>query len=511
MLPSPAVQADAQPLPRPMWLPVFPAIATVLAGISWAADGVVALNDLSWVILTLACAVYCLMELKAFPRRMGVGGLVLYGGVIAWFSVDYFKYWSGYFGTGLDDNPMTPGGATTLVLSKTCFFHMLFITGMSIGMLIPKGKWLVRLIVNTPHPHKPQTLLGVIVALFVFGLLPYVFFNSEPLLMAIWHQMTALRAGTTYWTVGRSGGALNYSWGAYIVEWTWVGQFAGMLAAFYAIFMAKSGIAKVGCWIMWLYTLGIAFGTGTRGEMLYVCSPVAGMFFIKYQTWLRHWVAGHRLKSYLLAGAVVLGMHLMIQVQTRYRGVGFWAVEFSEVNFTDPRDNTMFSTSLFVFQNVPEYVTPFFERDFPGEGIIMAIPQAVFYFVTGPIPRAIWHSKPFNPAFEWGSLSRTGAESYAQTTTISTGLVGNWYALCGPIGMIEGALLWGWLLAVFDRALWLARWRPLILVLVLALDVSMFRTFRDPDYNLFYPLLIGISALWAINYVIPQNRGSAYA
>ena len=66
-------------------------------------------------------------------------------------------------------------------------------------------------------------------------------------------------------------------------------------------------------------------------------------------------------------------------------------------------------------------------------------------------------------------------------------------------------LLWGWLLAVFDRTLWLSRWKPIVLIIVLGLQVSMFRTFRDPDYNLFYPLLIGVVALWAVNLMIPKS------
>jgi hypothetical protein len=505
---SSAQAAAAQPMPRSSWIVMPPLLATLLSGVSWISGGIVMLNDLAWGLVAIASLLFIFMELMAFPRRMGVSGLVLFGATWAWYVMDYFKYWSGIMGDQslAGGSVLTAGAVSIEVLSKVCFFHFLFITGMSIGLLLPGGNWIIRILIKTPHPQKAGALLTLIIVLFLFGLLPYFLFNSEPFYQAVWHQMTAMRSGeAASWTIGRSAGAMNFTWGGYVNQWLDVGRFAGLIAAFYAIYVARAPMTKIICWMMWCYTFGVAFGTGTRGEMLYACAPVAGLLFIKNQTNLLQWAAINRIKAYVSVFLVFAAMYTAIQVQGVFRNVGLSNASLSQIDFSDPRDNVIFSTSIFVFQKVPDPVTPFFERLFPGQGAFMAIPQAVFYFVIGPIPRTIWNTKPFNPAFEWASLARTGAANINESTSISTGLVGNWYALCGPIGLIEGAILWGWIMGVFDRALWLARWRPLVMVLVLALQISIFRGFRDPDYNLFYPLLIGIAMLWIMNAIIPKQ------
>lgn len=41
--------------------------------------------------------------------------------------------------------------------------------------------------------------------------------------------------------------------------------------------------------------------------------------------------------------------------------------------------------------------------------------------------------------------------------------------------------------------------------------MTMFRTYRDPDYNLFYPLLIGIAALWLLCRFVQREVSSEYS
>src|SRR5688500_10037701 len=85
----PANAAHAGMLPRSIFMPVAFLPPVALCGVSWMAGGVPLMTDLGMGALTLACGMLLLAELVNFPRRFGVGGLVLFGGVLVWFCYDY--------------------------------------------------------------------------------------------------------------------------------------------------------------------------------------------------------------------------------------------------------------------------------------------------------------------------------------------------------------------------------------------------------------------------------------
>lgn len=128
-------------VPRPKWLPGLPGLCVIPAAISWLSGGSGFLNDISWISMALVCGFYLILELKAFPHRLGVGGIVLFGGVLGWFCWDYFLHWSSFGGGAqASGGPLAlrfTGGAD--VLAKATFAHMLFITMATIGLLIPWG------------------------------------------------------------------------------------------------------------------------------------------------------------------------------------------------------------------------------------------------------------------------------------------------------------------------------------------------------------------------------------
>ncbi len=209
---EPLALAATEYAARPKWLPVGPALCMIPAGLSWLAGGIPVLMDVSWILMSLVCAFYVLLELKAFPHRLGVGGLVLFTGVLGWFCCDYLLNWSSISG-GMSAGLRFAGG--TDVVAKVTFAHMLFITMATIGLLIPWGWWLPRLIAKTPQPANPRVLLTVIVTLFAFSLLPYFLFTRVPWYQAIWESVTSLQSpgretGYSIWTVGRTG-RLNVS------------------------------------------------------------------------------------------------------------------------------------------------------------------------------------------------------------------------------------------------------------------------------------------------------------
>ncbi len=322
---EPLALAATEYAARPKWLPVGPALCMIPAGLSSLAGGIPVLTDVGWILMSLVCAFYVLLELKAFPHRVGVGGLVLFTGVLGWFCCDYLLNWSSVSRGTSEVGLRFAGGPD--VIAKATFYHMLFITTATIGLLIPWGGWLPRLIAKTPQPANPRVLLTVIVALFAFSLLPYFLFTRVPWYEAIWESVTTLtapgRETEGIWTVGRTG-RLNVAWGAYIGFWLELGMFAGVLAAFYALFMTRHWPTKALCWLMYLFALNKALGSGSRGEVIQVAAPLLALLFIRYQARIlayAHWLRARPLKAYTVCGVLLLVFYGAMQLQgyNRYR------------------------------------------------------------------------------------------------------------------------------------------------------------------------------------------------
>jgi hypothetical protein len=192
----------------------------------------------------------------------------------------------------------------------------------------------------------------------------------------------------------------------------------------------------------------------------------------------------YSVRAYVFAFAFLLSSIVLFQIQARYRGLGFSDINFSEVSLTKLEGNAMFSTGLVGFSLIPEHHDYFYDT-FPGETVITPIPHFILWAAIAPMPRAIWTTKPLDPEWIWYSSLVSGRSiqggGTAEGTTISSGIVGYWFFRFGPAGVIEGGIFMGWLLGVFERALYNNGGRPLTFLASLALLTWMFRTYRDAD------------------------------
>ena len=127
----------------------------------------------------------------------------------------------------------------------------------------------------------------------------------------------------------------------------------------------------------------------------------------------------------------------------------------------------------------------YFYDNFPGETVAFPIPHFLLWAAIAPMPRAIWTTKWVDPEWVWYSSLVSGRSTLgggtAEGTTISSGIVGYWFFRFGPPGVIEGGIFMGWLLGIFERALYNNGGRPLAFLAALALLTWMFRTYRDAD------------------------------
>jgi hypothetical protein len=141
--------------------------------------------------------------------------------------------------------------------------------------------------------------------------------------------------------------------------------------------------------------------------------------------------------------------------------------------------------------------------------MIRALPEQLWWFIIGPIPRALWTSKPVDQLWEWYNRLYTGAGNGTVGTTISHGVVGSWYFNYGAFGAIEGALLMGWLMAISERALQRSNGRPMGLLMSLAFSVWLFRIYRDFIFIDLYGLMIGAIVLAALVYACRPFLGAS--
>jgi hypothetical protein len=401
----------------------------------------------------------------------------LFGGVLIWFCYDYLETWL-FAWMPHWRKPIAPD-----IVAKAAMFHMLYITCMVIGIRSRWGARVGRLFWKLPEPSRPANYFYVVVVAEIIGLAPYIIFTREPFYLSIWHGIFGGRTGLgTEWTVGRTGN-VNYNYGAYVAQMLEIGTGGAILASFCAVFLNQGKVRNIFCFFFWLLQLGLGFGSGTRGEMVEIVLPVICFIFIRYHVIAQEMMKRYSLKAYAVVIGVLLVTVLLIQVQITYRNVGFGNVSLSEVSFRI-EGNEMFSSSLMGFYYIPDR-HDYFYNSFPGEQVILPIPNFILWAAIAPMPRALWTSKPIDPFWSWYNAVFTGRSTVAggttEGTTISEGIVGYWFFRNGIPGVIEGGLFMGWLMGLLERTLYNNNGRPFVFLSVMLLLTWLFRTYRGAD------------------------------
>lgn len=486
-------QARAGFLPRSPWMPAPFLLPAAVTGLSVLLGGQPVLTDLGLLALTAICGVLLINELVHFPRRFGVGGCVLFGGVLLWFCYDYGMHW-----VGADfDNPNIDIAAQTVARSAFC--HCLFVLMMAVGLLLPWGKSAVRLFQLIPEPSNNNFYLFVVCGLFGVGLLPYLLFTAEPFHIAIWKEFTGGRTGGATWSAGRTGN-VNTSWGGYIAVLTQLGQIGGQLGVFYAVLVAHDNWKKAIGWGAWLFFVLIAFGSGSRGALVFMALPAVALLYLKHQALASAIFGRFSQRAYLVTGALLVFLLFAVQFQAYFRASSYAGADVRDVSITHLRGTSMFSEGLLGYELIPREVDFFYNR-IPGEALVRPIPQTLYTFLIGPIPRVIWKSKPIDPVWSWYNAAVTGSEDGSVGTTVAQGLVGSFYFRYGLIGVIQGGLLMGFLMIIGERALQNAAGRPIVILLSLGFLTWIFRCYRDLNFHGLYPLIIGAVGLWVAIHI----------
>lgn len=480
--------AESQPglVGRSRFLPLVFAPAILLCGLSWLGSGIWLLTDCGFLLLAACCAALFVHELVIFPRRFGIGGIVLYSGVLVWFVQDYLSNWFG--GSGFDGTGTEPW----VVAKGACLLSILVLTA-TLGLRLGAPRWLCGLLQRVPDTVSPGFYIAALIAAFVVGVSPYFLFTQEPWYQAIPLAMSAMRTGEgVRWLVGRSGN-LNYSWGGYIGMLIDIGYFSGVFGAFVAILIVRSLLGKLIGWSIWLFWILIAFGSGTRGLVVQNMLPVAALLYIKHQAAAAEVVGRLRWQAYLYAAVIMAVLQVAVQFQGTFRTTRIEQRGLSQVQIFKLIGNSMFSEGLPGLRLVPDQV-PFFCNRFPGEGLARVIPDMVIAFVIHPIPRALWTDKPVDETWEWYNGAYQGRIMSRNGTTIAPGLAAGSYMRYGILGLAEYGIIFGVLLSLCERLLQEADGRGIQIIISMAIAVWLFRSFRGGlGWGEFYSVALGIT------------------
>ena len=487
-------------LKRTLVPPLLLTLPTFLSGMGWMGNQIV-MTDLAFALLTILMVVFIADEMLKFPRRFGLAGLALYTGVLMWFCYDYMTNWYG------QPNPHLAAHYPPELIARAGFMHCLFVNVASFALLLPAWGRGVRLLQAIPEPTTTNTYFYLVVFAFLVGISPFFFAAGEPFSRAIYHETVGGRASGAQRTMGRAGNR-NVNWGGYITQLIEFGKLGAILAVFYAMLVPGGAVKKAICWAIWLLWAALAFGTGTRGNLMFMAAPVVGLAFIKYQAHAAALFKKISPKAYMVAiplGLIMLGV---MQYQAYHRDRGFTGQELKREDLTKLSGNSMFSEGLRGYQRIPDR-DGFFYDSMPGEMIVRPMPQTLYEFVIGPIPRALWQSKPVDPVWEWFNMIYLGTRQGREGTTISPGLVGHWYFRYGIFGVIQGALLMGWLAKMAERSLQTAQGRVITIMISLAVITWLLRTFRGWYFTTLYPIIIGGVLLYLLIKLQHMMAGTA--
>jgi hypothetical protein len=477
-LESPPIDAPhwTEPPKRSILQPISMLVPVILAAGGYFLAAPV-LVDFAFLTLTILFSIFLFGDLRRFSDRFGMGGIVLFAGVLIWFCYDYFCTWFMVWA------PHWHGVMPAKVIASAGFAHMIYILCMVIGIRIRFGRLFSQLLTKFPEPPSPSNYFWVVIVSQIIGLMPYFVFTAEPFYMAIYHSIALGRSGSAAWTVGRTGN-VNYSYGAYVAQILDVGGGGAILAMFCVIFLRINIFKKLLCIMIWLLWVATGFGTGTRGEIVKMVMPVVAFVFIRYHVQAQEYLHKFSVRAYAFVAIILFLAVIIIQVQIRYRNQGFENLSLNDVSLTKIEGNAMFSSSLIGFALIPE-VHDFFYNNYPGQTVVMPIPNFIVWAAIAPMPRAFWTTKPIDPSWKWYNAVSTGRSTLGggtvEGTTISEGIVGYWYFRFGLPGVIEGGLFMGWLMGIIERALYNNNGRPFAFFAALALLTWMFRTYRDAD------------------------------
>jgi uncharacterized membrane protein len=219
------------------------------------------------------------------------------------------------------------------------------------------------------------------------------------------------------------------------------------------------------------------FDSGTRSLTALMLVPPVFVAFARA-------VRTGRGKRWLVVGPLATAVVLWTaQVQLAMRNQGMTSDALAE-NPLLIWDNDFFTETAIAVSLVPE------KFDYLHE-------STAVLFISNPIPRSWWPSKPYPRVLQYYGIGRRGYDEYTDLGSSSMpSLLGQFHMNWGLWGVVEAAILYGLAFAFIDRGLRRARDDELLALVFSAAVVWLFLGFRALLPGFHYPvLLLGLAVL----------------
>ena len=302
---------------------------------------------------------------------------------------------------------------------------------------------------SVSQDFSPNTFLGLSVAAFVLGMLPFAIPTNFDVTEMLHYVGTGRWEAP--WARGRLGG-----WDAFLDQLQYFGYvlptltvvvahrsgwgngrtlLCGGMAVIMVIFLAQSGSRRV---------IGVIFGMA---------------FIIWVLTQQRLWT-----KHMLIAAAAAAALLVTLEIMLEYRNVGLAAVTQTEENQSIfKRDYLHVDDNFYrlcqVIELIPEYYPHTYHKYF-------------VWVLVRPIPRVFWPGKPVDPGFDLPSA--LGAKGVSLSTTV----IGELYVAAGFIGIALGGWFYGRLSGMANQLL-TQRTNFSALIIYATLTMSLFSGVRS--------------------------------
>ena len=450
--------------------------------------------------MAVCCGIFVMSEIWHFKTRQGWGAITMYFGILAWFCHDYLTHW-------YDNGPWAQSYPEAMpTVGKMAFLHCLFVTFMAFGIALQVPDKAVRWINRYPEPRSYDFLFWLASVTLVINLGFYFFFSfAGASLQGLYETIYALYFGGRLGQVGTSvsmGGNLTTNFSGYLIMVAGTIGIGAHAAAGYLVFAPRNPAKKALMLATWLHAMMMSYGGGTR-SILITQGASMGIFLLIYAIQKPR----AAVKIYLMILGLCLVVAIGVQLQTHYRDKAY-DINLSDQKLTSEiRGNTMFSEALSAYIEIPDRKPFFHNQNFPGEGAVRALPQMAFWFALGPVPRPLLAmfgiEKPIDPAWAYRAEDEAGTGAKNMGTTASYGLVGAWYFRFGILGMLEGAILMGWLYALAERIMRTATMgstRIMRMIIGMSLLTTLLMFYRDVVFIAIWPIILTLAGIGALIY-----------
>jgi oligosaccharide repeat unit polymerase len=230
---------------------------------------------------------------------------------------------------------------------------------------------------------------------------------------------------------------------------------------------------KIILWVTFLLTSAIVlFDSGTRSITALIFFPSIIIYLSQIK----------ETKKYVIYILIVI-CFLLITIQMQFLLRNEWNKEIvSDRSFnyaTLGGSCDFYSESLLAIKLVPQKHDYFMELD-------------PWIFLTLPIPRSIWSSKPVSEIAAFYTMERWGVDIYKESGNVFPGMIGQYYMSWGFLGPIIIGFIFGLVCSYVDQGakITLLNCRFLSASIYISVGVFNFLCFRFVSPGFFVPILI---------------------